>query len=67
MEALGRPHDVVFTQVQRRTGSMEALGRPHDIPLGSIKTHNAIIGIFSALENAKWKKYMMVGKPFLSA
>ena len=38
-----------------------------DIPLGSIKTHNAIIGIFSALENAKWKKYMMVGKPFLSA
>ena len=38
-----------------------------DIPLGSIKTHNAIIGIFNALENAKLKKYMTVGKPFLSA
>jgi len=37
------------------------------LPLGSIKTHDAIIGIFSALENAKCKKYMMVGKPFLSA
>ena len=37
------------------------------VPLGSIKTHNAVIGIFNALENAKWKEYMMVGKPFLSA
>ena len=37
------------------------------LPLGSIKTHNAIIGIFNALENAKLKKYMTVGKPFLSA
>ena len=37
------------------------------IPLGSIKTHSAIIGIFNALENAKLKKYMTVGKPFLSA
>jgi len=37
------------------------------VPLGSIKTHNAVIGIFNALENAKWKRYMMVGKPFPSA
>ena len=39
----------------------------NEIPFGSIKTLNAIIVIFSALKNAKWKKYMMVGKPFLSA
>jgi len=37
------------------------------VPLGSIKTHHAIIGIFSALENAKWKKYMIDEKLFLSA